>query len=536
LLLTYANDVHGYQQPAQFAHFLEEAGAGREAEVKDDLARRVYDWGRACEVVLARSSPAVGAFVRVELGNTEAVPLRRSFGAVGLDRLFECVRVDVSLHRRADTLLLNHVKTLAMVANPLAPWPIAQAKATREKDHDLVSQFWIEYNRTQGPGTLVKIAMPLWERSGAARLRGFDNKGKGYLELTWEDGETRHILTIPNQRTQPIHFVAEDYAIDPTARILAALEGQEAERLERFAARTVHTRLPRQVDPLKLGMTKKEVLRAVPNVRSIVKREIANGVVFTFTAEGEPQAEVLLREVSARWDDKGRVHELRARYVEGRGGHGKGLLKLLNGYTSRGGAPEIRPESANHWADLVGGKSSSQTLSWYDDTTLLTSHHDVAGVEVMLRDCPKDHPTGVRLPALEVLPRGPGACLLGATRADVLQAFDGKKSAEVDGAWVMTPDKTSPFNAVLVWFAKDRVHRIVARHRSLFDQPDKAGQGLREAWSRDMPRFGWPWRQHAERRQIVQNLGSHDDRSRVRIFWQEDPDGFHLFTEWKELQ
>jgi hypothetical protein len=535
ILVTYSNDVQTSQQPAQFGHFLEESTAGRDSAINDDVRRRVYDWGQTCEIGLVPHSPVVAAFVRVEFGS-EPVSLRRTFGAVGLDRLFESIRVDVSLHRRSETLVLANAKTLGTVANPMAPWPIAQAKVTRDKEHDIVSQFWIEYNRTQGPGTLAKMAMPLWERNGAARFRAVDNKGKGYVELCWEDGETRHVLTIPNQRTQPLHFLAEDYGTDPEQRDLTAVLGQEAERRDRFATRTTHARVPRHIDPFKLGMFKKEVLRVVPNVRSVIKREISDGVVFTFSAEADPRAEALLREVSARWDDKGRVIELRARYVEGPAGHGKGLGRFLSSFKDRGGAPEVLPEAGHVWADLAKGKAPGYTHTWFDDSTTLVARHDAAGVELILRDCPLDHPAGVKLPALEVLPRGPAPWLLGATRAEILETVDGKTPSELDGAWVLTPTDKSTFNAVLVWFDKDRVHRILARHRIFQDQPDRAGQAVREAWTVELSRIGWPWRQYVERRQIIQSLGNHDDHSRVRIFWQEDRDGFHLFTEWKALQ
>ena len=51
-----------------------------------------------------------------------------------------------------------------------------------------------------------------------------------------------------------------------------------------------------------------------------------------------------------------------------------------------------------------------------------------------------------------------------------------------------------------------------------------------------MRSFGWPRQQQLVGNDMLQALGFHDERTRLRIFWQENDDGsVKVFTEWKEL-
>jgi hypothetical protein len=87
---------------------------------------------------------------------------------------------------------------------------------------------------------------------------------------------------------------------------------------------------------------------------------------------------------------------------------------------------------------------------------------------------------------------------------------------------------------VLVWFEKDRVVRVAARHRGIFGQPALAGKALAEAWGRDTMALGWPRRQDMAAGSVIQAWSNHDDVTQVRVFWQEEPgSGPRLYTEWQ---
>ena len=58
----------------------------------------------------------------------------------------------------------------------------------------------------------------------------------------------------------------------------------------------------------------------------------------------------------------------------------------------------------------------------------------------------------------------------------------------------------------------------------------------RIAWARDLRRFGWPRRQDATGDDALNGLGFHDERTRIRLFWQEPDQGPpRVYTEWKPL-
>jgi len=57
-----------------------------------------------------------------------------------------------------------------------------------------------------------------------------------------------------------------------------------------------------------------------------------------------------------------------------------------------------------------------------------------------------------------------------------------------------------------------------------------------QVWGRELRNLGWPRRQDLTDEQVLQSLGFDDDRTRIRIFWQEADDGpGRVFMEWKAL-
>jgi hypothetical protein len=174
---------------------------------------------------------------------------------------------------------------------------------------------------------------------------------------------------------------------------------------------------------------------------------------------------------------------------------------------------------------------------WQDDTTLLTCQQDGFGVELCLCDCPLAYETGVLLPPLAYLPRGPQSCALGTAKTDLLRAWKVDNPVLANGALVLAPKAPSPFDALLVWFDKDHAVRIVARHKGKDTlSAAEAGKAVSEAWGKEVRQFGWPWRQDVAEGGAPQGWTSHDDRTRVRIFWEQGNDGVRrVFTEWRHL-
>jgi hypothetical protein len=62
------------------------------------------------------------------------------------------------------------------------------------------------------------------------------------------------------------------------------------------------------------------------------------------------------------------------------------------------------------------------------------------------------------------------------------------------------------------------------------------GQAVTEAWGREARNLGWPQRRDVLSGEVLQGLGWHDERTRVRLFWEETKEGDpRVFTEWKTL-
>ena len=103
---------------------------------------------------------------------------------------------------------------------------------------------------------------------------------------------------------------------------------------------------------------------------------------------------------------------------------------------------------------------------------------------------------------------------------------------------MLPPPRGGAYDALLVWFDKDKVTRIVARHvppAAGGRESSSPGQQITQAWARGIRSLGWPMHQDAGS-DGLQGLGWHDDQARVRIFWQEGDNGPPRgFTEWKEV-
>ena len=66
-------------------------------------------------------------------------------------------------------------------------------------------------------------------------------------------------------------------------------------------------------------------------------------------------------------------------------------------------------------------------------------------------------------------------------------------------------------------------------------RPADLSQAIVTAWGRDARTLGWPQRRDFFEGDALQSLGWNDDRTRVRIFWEDTSDGARVFTEWKPI-
>lgn len=543
-----------YLDPSQLGLRLDEHGLrGLDAKAVAGVTARTYPLaGAACEVAVVARGSTVGAFVNLTPRPPDAsVPaLPRDFGLVSLDRSFEQDRRRLAPEQLGDVLQTGQAKVLECLKTPLEPRRPTEAVLRREPGHDLVAGFTLLYSGDALP-PLCQIALPLWAAWGPSRLGGVEDGQGGHLALAWQDAHTRYVLKLP-------HLVGEALALEATdttgpaglaRRAAAVAAADRAERLARLKAGRPVARLPRRLEVgwatppayVQLGMTRAEVLAALPKGQSVLKQDYPGLLSVLFTGEPPKSAARVTRQLLIRFDESGRVAEVRARYQDGpaAAGTGRWSHELLAGLIRQCGAAVESPGPwAAAWADLPR-KPAPVQARWQDDATLLTCQRDGGGAEVVLRDCPPDHEAGAPLPPLAYLPRGPQGCSLDEAREELFRAWHVQEPAQVaGGAFALTPPRGSPYDLVLVWFDKDRVSRIIGRHPASVPPASRASQladQLTAAWGRDLRTLGWPSRQDADAERVLQALGWNDDRTRVRLFWQETEDGPRLFTEWKEL-
>jgi hypothetical protein len=160
-------------------------------------------------------------------------------------------------------------------------------------------------------------------------------------------------------------------------------------------------------------------------------------------------------------------------------------------------------------------------------------------VELSLLDRPRDQEAGVPLPRLQYLPRGPEGCEIGMAREQVLQRWGVKKPVTTgDGALVLNPKPPQPFDAILVWFDRDRVSRVIARRGGVPGSggPQQMASAMSEWWGREIRQLGWPGRQDFTPHNVLHSMAWLDETTRVRQFWQEKDDGTsHIFMEWRDI-
>jgi hypothetical protein len=560
LVAYHAKTAESFPRPADLALLLRERLPGEPANPGDGeaatadnagshgLRRHVYPVGDvACDVTIVSRNGTAGALVRcVAPDGAEPPPaLPRDFGAAHLDRSFEQNRLRVTPEQRAEEVRTDRAEVLAGITNLLPALPVSAAVLQRVGDQDLLNRVTLSYAQ-EDRLPLPKVALPLWAAWGPGQLEGVDDDHGGHLAFRWEDARTRCTLRLPHDISVPLELeLADRHTPEDLPRLAAeAVAFDRAERGARFAAGKVLTRLPRglEVDAIQLGMTRPEVEPLLPGGKGVATRAAGDGLVVTFAGEPSRGATYVARQLFLRFDGAGRLAEVRARYQDTSPANApaRGLKDLLAALKKRGGAPaDASAPWARLWPDLPARKPAAVCWRWQDDATLLTYQADSGGAEVAVRDCPADHPAGALLPPLEYLPRGPERCSLGDTGEALLSRWGVAQPVAAGGALVLTPPQPGPYDALLVWFEKGQAVRIVARHAPAArgaTQPSQLADAVQAAWVQDLRTLSWPRRRDVSPEEVLQGFGWHDERTRVRLFWQEPDQGpGRLYTEWKSL-
>jgi hypothetical protein len=427
------------------------------------------------------------------------------------------------------------------VTNLLTGLQPKRVTVQHDAGQDVTSRVIVAYKSDRV--TLTQAVLPLWTAWGPGRFESVSDDQGGHLAVVWEDAKTRCTVRLSYNDNEPIRFEAEDRANDKDpSRATEVHVVDQAERRTRIKAGKPLTRLPRQLewDQVKLGVTRDEALKALPNEgKAVLKRDLADAVVFTFGTDAAKSAALVARQLVLRFDKAGKVVEMRARYENGPAG--KGFKDLLAGLQKKGGAPSEPPAPwAALWSGLPERKPSPVLSTWQDDLTVMSCQTDATGAEVSLLDWPSDQDRPPKPAPLELLPRGPESCQLGDKRDELQRRWMVSKPEVLDGALVLRPAAGGRYDVFLVYFDGDVVNRIVARQalpaKQAPTQPAQMATALSEAWGRDLSTLSWPRRQDYNDKNNLTGLGWHDDRTQIWLFWQEAGQGPpRVYTEWKNL-
>jgi hypothetical protein len=550
--ILYRPKIHElFPQPRHLALALIEHGFKQDDSVAEPgLARQTWTGGGLnYEVVVLTRGNVGGALVRVVKADAAAPQVGfagdpRDFGAVHLDRSFEQNRLGVAPEQGGPTLAIKDAAKLAAIAQPATSHPLAEALLQREPNEDLLAKLTLQWPADQNANALEQLAPPLWAAYGPGRLEGREEASGGLFVWTWRNETTRLTLQLPFEDKAPRLLVQDSRGAEALkARVEAAAAFDRRERQQRLAAGKPRTRLARSIqlpshgiDNLRLGLTRRQVLAALPGSRSFRVEPLADGLNVLFLNEPPAAQPYWPRQLFVRFNADDRVAEIRVRYQEtpkATGAKGPRLLDKLQAKPN--GAPQELPAPwAGLWTDLPTRKQPV-FYRWFDDVTCLTYQHDRDGSEVVLRDCPPDQPYGVSLSPLIFCRRGVEGCSLGDSQADVRKRWRVTTPLlAANGAEVLALPSKSPYDVLLVWYDKDRVSRLIARHREpASPKPSEIGATLQRAWGADIDHLGFLRRQDGELGQVLQSYSFHDDATRVRLFAQETEHGIRLFTEWR---
>src|SRR5207247_1757149 len=116
------------------------------------------------------------------------------------------------------------------------------------------------------------------------------------------------------------------------------------------------------------------------------------GVMAVYPGQPAAPADAVVRALFTRFDDAGRLAELRIRYADHPSNKPGTLRKKLDALQAAHGAGELMPLPTSLGIDLPARKGSAAvTHVWQDDLTLVTCTSDSGSLEITLRNCPLEH-------------------------------------------------------------------------------------------------------------------------------------------------
>jgi hypothetical protein len=552
LVLYRGRAIQTYPEPTHLAHYLVNCGfEGAPPLMAAGLARQKYPGGGLTyETAVFSRGDAVGAFFRVGDGKEyvpNLPPEARDFGAVHLDRTFEASRVQFAPDKPGPAVTLTGRAAVGRLKAPVADPAPATVTLQRENGYDLTASLRLAWPELK-PDAELKTALALWAAYGPARIEGVLDLDGDYLSLVWEDAVTRLTLRLPYDAKGP-DFTAGDRR---GGEALAA-RARDAERADQDARKARLDGRPGAGKPLErldrwlhlkavqLGMTRAEVVGALPKKAGVRRLDddkdgSKKDVSIVFTADPPGDAAFAARQMIFRFGPGDKLAEIRVRYQEWPGRADGAHPALLTALPGAAGAPQELPAPWDGlWPDLLLQEPKPALYRWFDDRTVLTVQRDGGGAEAVLRDWPADRTLAKaddQLPPLLFCDRGAGGVFLGDGRAAVLAKFAAAKPMD-GGGFALAPAAGGPYDALAVWFDGDKVSRVVGRHAVKPGDAADAAAKLQDAWGRDFAKLGWPRRQDGAAAPVLQAVGWHDDRVRVRMLVQSDEDGLHLFTEWR---
>jgi hypothetical protein len=552
LLVVYRPKINTlFPEPQHFALPLIEQGATRD-NLSDGpgIKRQTWTAGeRTYEIALLTRGDCGGALVRIAKAGTPAPGASfarnpRDFGAVHLDRTFEQNRLGVAPEQSGVALEIKEAARLASISQPASQFAPAAAVLLREPNEDLLVKLTLRWPVDQNANALNQLALPFWAAYGPARLESAEEASGGLFVLAWQNESTRVRLQLPFDEKAPELLAQDTRGPDALkARVEAALQFDRRERQDRLSNGKPRTRLARFVqlpshgiDDLRLGLTREQVQTALPRSKSLRVNGLKDGLNILILNEPPATATHWPRQLFVRFGSDEKVAEIRVRYQEGPHAPGPGKPSLLDTLKGKpNGAPEKLPAPwAGLWTDLSKNKQPI-FYRWLDDLTCLTYQRDQGGSEVVLCDCPPEKPLGAELPPLVFCSQGPEGCLLGENQADVRKRWRvSHPIVAPNGAEVLRLPESTPYDVVLVWYDKESVARIIARHRNPATlRPDEVIGALQQSWGSQIDQLGFLRRQNGPLGQVMQSYYWNDDRTRVRLFAQETEEGLRLFTEWR---
>jgi hypothetical protein len=533
-----------FPEPINLAHYL----ANRALQADDSgrgvgLARQVWSAaGLKYEAAVLTRGNALGGYVRIT-GARADTPLpadARDFGAVRLDRTYEQNRVRFARYKNGPSVDLNCTKSPGVVRLPAGVAAPGFATLESEKDLDVTAALTFSWPDEELAAVLTNVAAPLLGAFGSPRIDGVQTSDGDCLALIWEDARTRVTLRLPYE-SDPAMLRAENVpgAESAETRHRAAEAYDKAERKGRLDAGKPLRWVPRwlQLPDVQLGMTKKQVQDVLPHKNPGDVMNLGGDLSLFIRDAPAADATYYPWQMFLRFGSDGRLAEVRVRYADGPARPDDRHPSLLGVLKQAGGEPQ--PQSApwaGLWTDLPPQEPKPALYRWADDLTVLTCQRDGGGSEAIVRDRPAGATVDeaeTALPPLRFCDDGASGVRLGQTRADVLKTFPENKALDGEDAVAFAARADSPYETLAVWFDADKVVRVVAQHKA---KPADAGDvpaKLQAAWTRDFERLGAPRRQEGPSGRVLQALGWHDDRIRVRTAAQDTPDGPRLFTEWR---